>query len=170
MATKKKVKKVAAKKAPRKPAKKAVQKPAKKAKSAVPAGASTPAPPSPLALYPSPARGRGQGEGKGEGGGSTGKADKPGEAPLDAEHQVPGGVLLGRVEDYFAHVGVVALTLQAPLSVGDMIRVKGHTTDITQKIESIQIDHRPVQTASPKDAVGIRVADRSRKGDAVYKI
>lgn len=90
--------------------------------------------------------------------------------PTDPEHQVPGGVFLGRVEDYFSHVGVVALTLLAPLSVGDMIRIKGHTTDITQKVESMQINHQPVQTASTRDAIGIRIADRTRKGDAVYKI
>ncbi|MBI4051564.1 MAG: translation elongation factor-like protein [Elusimicrobia bacterium] len=80
------------------------------------------------------------------------------------------GVLLGHVEDYFAKIGVVALTLQAPVAVGDMIRIKGHTTDITQKVESMQMDHQPVQTASAKDSVGIKVADRTRKGDAVYKI
>lgn len=87
-----------------------------------------------------------------------------------SEKQVEGGLLLGEVEDYFAHVGVVALTLKAPLSVGDMIRVKGHTTDITQKVESLQIEHQAVQVASAKDAVGIKVVDRARKGDAVYKI
>ena len=89
---------------------------------------------------------------------------------LNAKHQVPGGVLVGRVEDYFSHVGVIALTLEAPLSIGDMIRVKGHTTDITQKVESMQINHQSVQTASTKDAIGIHIADKARKGDAVYKI
>lgn len=87
-----------------------------------------------------------------------------------SEKQVEGGLFLGEVEDYFAHVGVAALTLKAPLSVGDMVRIKGHTTDITQKVESIQIEHQAVQVASAKDAVGIKVVDRARKGDAVYKI
>ncbi len=98
------------------------------------------------------------------------KTPKPGVAALPAEKQVVGGVLLGRVEDYFAHVNVMALKLLAPVSVGDMIRIKGHTTDITQKIESMQIEHQPVQTASAGDSVGIKIADRARRTDVVYKI
>jgi hypothetical protein len=98
------------------------------------------------------------------------KSRKSGVAALPAEKQVVGGVLLGQVEDYFAHVNVMALKLLAPLSVGDMIRIKGHTTDITQKVESMQIEHQPVQTASTGDSVGIKIADRARRTDIVYKI
>jgi putative protease len=98
------------------------------------------------------------------------KTPKPGVAALPAEKQVVGGVLLGQVEDYFAHVNVMALKLLAPVSVGDMIRIKGHTTDITQKVESMQIEHQPVYTASTGDSVGIKIADRARRTDVVYKI
>ena len=98
------------------------------------------------------------------------KTPKPGVAALPAEKQVVGGVLLGQVEDYFAHVNVMALKLLAPVSVGNMIRIKGHTTDITQKVESMQIEHQPVQTASAGDSVGIKIADRARRTDMVYKI
>jgi hypothetical protein len=100
----------------------------------------------------------------------TGKAPKTGLAALPAEKQIVGGVLLGRVEDYFAHVNVMALKLLASVSVGDMIRIKGHTTDITQKVESMQIEHQPVQTASAGDSVGIKISDRARRTDVVYKI
>lgn len=55
-------------------------------------------------------------------------------------------------------------------SVGDTIRIKGHTTDITQKVESMQIEHQPVQTASARDSVGIKVADRVRRTNVVHKI
>ena len=95
---------------------------------------------------------------------------KPKVAALPAEKQVAGGILLGQVEDYFAHVNVLALKLLAPVSVGDMIRIKGHTTDITQKVESMQIEHQPVQTASAGDSVGIKIADRARRTDVVHKI
>jgi len=98
------------------------------------------------------------------------KTPKAGVAALPAEKQVVGGVLLGQVEDYFAHVNVMALKLLAPVSVGNMIRIKGHTTDITQKVESMQIEHQPVQTASAGDSVGIKIADRARRTDMVYKI
>ena len=95
------------------------------------------------------------------------KAAKP---AVNLEKQVEGGLLLGEVEDFFAHVGVIAMTLQRSLAVGDTIRIKGHTTDITQKIESMQIDHQFVQAASAKDAVGIRIVDRARKGDAKHVV
>ena len=98
------------------------------------------------------------------------EAPKTGVAALPPEKQIVGGVLLGEVDDFFAHVNVAALKLKAPISVGDMIRVKGHTTDITQKVESMQIEHQPVQTATVGDSIGIKIADKARKGDVVYKI
>ena len=100
----------------------------------------------------------------------TPKGPKTGVAALPAEKQVVGGVLLGRVEDYFGHVNVMALKLLASVSVGDMIRIKGHTTDITQRVESMQIEHQPVHTASVGDSVGIKISDRARRTDVVYKI
>jgi len=77
-------------------------------------------------------------------------------------------VLLGFVEDYFAKVGVIALTLKAPLDVGQRIQVLGHTTHIEQPVESMQIEHAPVNHAGPNDGIGIKVKDRARRGDHVY--
>jgi hypothetical protein len=155
MAKKKaKTRKKAAKKVAKKPAKKAIKKVAGKAKKA----ARKPA-----------ARAAGAPKRKPSAPGRSAKP-KTGVAALPAEKQVVGGVLLGRVEDYFAHVNVMALKLLAPVSVGNMIRIKGHTTDITQKVESMQIEHQPVQTASAGDSVGIKIADRARRTDVVYKI
>ena len=82
----------------------------------------------------------------------------------------PPGVLLGKVEDFFAHIGVVALTLKKPVVVGDIIRIKGHTTDLLQKIESMHIDHAAVEKSQKGDGVGIRVSGRFRIGDKVYKV
>jgi len=78
--------------------------------------------------------------------------------------------VIGKVEDYFAHIGVIALKLQAELAVGDTIHVKGHTTDLTQTVDSIQIEHQDVQTAKAGDSIGIKVKERVRKGDTVYKV
>ncbi|MBI4385891.1 MAG: translation elongation factor-like protein [Elusimicrobia bacterium] len=83
---------------------------------------------------------------------------------------VPGAKFLGLVEDYFAHVGVIATTLKAALAVGDTIRVKGHTTDVTERLESMQIEHQGIQGASKGDSVGIKISGRARKGDALYKL
>ena len=151
--TKKKAK--SKKKAARKVAKKAVNKGAGKAKMAarLPAARAVGAPRrKPSAPKPSA------------------KTLRPDVAALPVEKQIAGGILLGQVEDYFAHVNVMALKLLAPVSVGNMIRIKGHTTDITQKVESMQIEHQPVQTASAGDSVGIQIADRARRTDVVYKI
>jgi putative protease len=143
------------KKAPKKAAKKAVKKAAGKAKVAgrKPAARTVGTP----KRKPSASR-------------PSARSLKRGVSALPAEKQVAGGILLGRVEDYFAHVNVMALKLLAPVSVGDMIRIKGHTTDITQKVESMQIEHQPVQTATAGNSVGIKIADRARRTDVVYRI
>lgn len=77
---------------------------------------------------------------------------------------------IGKVEDYFAHVGAVAIKLNSPLNVGDTIHIKGYRTDFTQKVESMQIDRKPVQKAEAGDSVGIKVQERVRKHDKVYKV
>ena len=80
------------------------------------------------------------------------------------------GILLGRVEDYFAKIGVMALTLQKALAVGDHLHVLGHTTNLEQPAESMQIDHQPVTQAAAGSAVGIKVTSRVRRRDYVYLI
>jgi putative protease len=78
---------------------------------------------------------------------------------------------VGKVEDYFAHIGVVALEVTAEgIKVGDTLHFKGHTTDFTQKITSMQVDHKPVEEAPVGSDVGIKVKDRVRAHDHVYKV
>ena len=89
---------------------------------------------------------------------------------ITVEQQIVGAVFLGKILDYYSHLGVMTLVLEAPLTVGETIRIKGHTTDLTQKVESIQEEHRSLQSAVQGEAVGIRIADKARIGDAVYKI
>ena len=77
---------------------------------------------------------------------------------------------IGRIVNYFSKVGVAAIQIEAgTLSVGDQIRVRGATTDFTQKIESMQIDRSPVNSASKGQAVGIKVKGRVRPNDIVYR-
>jgi hypothetical protein len=78
------------------------------------------------------------------------------------------GVLLGFVEDYFAKIGVIALTLKAPIALGQKMQVLGHTTNFEQVVDSMQIEHAPVAQAGPRDSVGIKVNNRARGGDHVY--
>jgi len=78
---------------------------------------------------------------------------------------------LGEVIKYFAKIGVAAIRIsEGGLKVGDKIHVVGHTTDVTQTIESMQIENRSVQEAGPGSDIGIKTKDRVREGDAVYKV
>ncbi len=79
-------------------------------------------------------------------------------------------VKIGEVDDFFAKVGVAAFKVEGDFAVGDTIHIKGHTTDITQTVDSMQIDHKPMQNAKKGDSVGIKVKDHVRKGDVVYKV
>jgi len=78
---------------------------------------------------------------------------------------------IGKVTDYFRKIGVAAIDItQGTLSVGDTIRIKGHTTDFTQVVESMQIEHENVQTVKAGDSIGIKVKDAVRDHDKVYKV
>ena len=77
---------------------------------------------------------------------------------------------VGRVSDYFARIGVAGIDLTGKLRVGDTIHIKGHTTDLEQPVDSIQIEHDQVEEAGPGDKIGIKVKDRCRGGDHVYKV
>ena len=89
---------------------------------------------------------------------------------ITPEQQIVGAVFLGKVADYYSHLGVATLVLEAPLAGGDTIRIKGHTTDLTQMVDHMEVNHRGVHSASPGEGVGIKLADKVRIGDAVYKV
>jgi len=77
---------------------------------------------------------------------------------------------VGVVKDYFAKINVAGIDITGRLKVGDTIHVKGHTTDFEQVVESIQIEHEQVEEAKAGDAIGIKVMDRCRGGDTVFKV
>jgi len=77
---------------------------------------------------------------------------------------------IGVVNDYFAKIGVAGIDLEGPLQVGDTVHVKGHTTDLELVVESMQVEHDQVEQAKKGDAIGIKVKDRCRGGDVVYKV
>jgi translation initiation factor IF-2 len=80
-------------------------------------------------------------------------------------------VKIGEITHYFGKIQVAAIELtDGELSVGDTIRIKGHTSDFTQKIDSMQIDRVEVPTARKGQSVGIRVTEHARVGDVVYKV
>jgi putative protease len=78
---------------------------------------------------------------------------------------------IGKVSDYFRKIGVAAIEItQGTISVGDTIRIKGRTTDFTQVLESMQVEHQNVQTAKAGDSIGIKVKEHVRDHDKVYKV
>ena len=77
---------------------------------------------------------------------------------------------IGTVKDYFAKIGVAGIDLTGTLRVGDTIHIKGHTTDLEEMVESMQIEHEQVEEAKTGDAVGIKLNDRCRHGDEVFKV
>jgi translation elongation factor EF-1alpha len=77
---------------------------------------------------------------------------------------------VGVVNDYFAHIGVAGIDLEGPLRVGDTIHIRGHTTDLEQRVDSMQVEHEQVEEAKAGDAIGIKVSDRCRGGDVVYRV
>jgi len=79
-------------------------------------------------------------------------------------------VEIGRVNDYFAQIGVAGIDLTGPLKVGDRIHIKGHTTDLEELVESIQIEHESVEEVKAGDKIGLKVGDRCRGGDRVYRV
>ena len=78
--------------------------------------------------------------------------------------------IIGMIEDFFAHPVVAGIKLTGTLKVGDKIRIKGHTTDLEMEVGSMQIDNADVTEAKAGDSIGIKVTDRCRAGDTVYKI
>ena len=79
-------------------------------------------------------------------------------------------VEIGSVSDFFAHPVVAGIELTAGVKVGDRIHILGHTTDMELTVDSMQINNVPVTEAKAGDAIGIKVSDRVRRGDKVYKI
>ena len=78
---------------------------------------------------------------------------------------------IGKITHFFSKPGVAAFTIEnSELKVGDKIHIKGHTTDIEQIVESIQIEHANVQKAGKGESVGIKVKDKVREHDAVFKV
>lgn len=80
------------------------------------------------------------------------------------------GNLIGIVTHYFPHVQAAVIKLKGPLAMGDTVKIKGHTTDFTQAVTSMQIDRVVISTAKKGDEIGLQVNSRVRQGDKTYKL
>lgn len=77
---------------------------------------------------------------------------------------------VGKISDFFARPVVAGIELTASIKVGDRIHIKGHTTDLELMVDSMQINNVNVNEAKAGDSVGIKIPDRARRGDTVYKV
>lgn len=80
------------------------------------------------------------------------------------------GNLIGLITHYFPHVQAAVIKLKKPIIKGDTLEIKGHTTDLTQIVSSMQIDRVEISSAKKGDEIGLQVSSRVRQGDKVYKI
>lgn len=76
--------------------------------------------------------------------------------------------VIAKVEHFFGKISVAAFKLKAPLSVGEFIHLKGHTTDFTQRVDSIEIEHQSVSKAQKGQDIGIKVKAKVRPGDTIF--
>ena len=98
-------------------------------------------------------------------------ARKPAPMPQPSAPAAPPGMeRIGVVTHYYNHLSVAIVQLDTgSLRVGDMIHIKGHTSDFSQRVESLEIDHVHVDEARPGQSFGLRVKEHAREHDVVYK-
>ena len=89
---------------------------------------------------------------------------------LPAEPAPPGD-RIGVVTHYYSHLSVATLRLESgTLRVGDVIHIRGHTTDFSQRVESLEVNNAPVTEVGPNDDFGLKVVQHAREHDVVYKV
>jgi putative protease len=79
-------------------------------------------------------------------------------------------VKVGVITHVYKKIGVAVVELSEPLQVGDTIHISGRTTDLTQKVESMQIEHQNVERAEQGQSIGLKINGEVREKDLVYKV
>ena len=77
---------------------------------------------------------------------------------------------LGRVSNYFSKIGVAVIDLTAPLELGDEIRVMGGERDFQQTVESMQVEHQPIEKGEAGQEIALKLDQKARPGDMIYKV
>lgn len=76
---------------------------------------------------------------------------------------------VGRVSHFFSHINVAVVEVSGTISVGDKIAIKGPSTDITQTVDSMEIEHAKVNQATAGQSIGMKVQGHVRANDTIYK-
>ena len=77
---------------------------------------------------------------------------------------------IGKITHYFTKIGVAIIELSKPLKIGDKIHIKGATSDFTQKVDSMQIEHKEVEEAKKGQVIGLKTKEHARENDKVLKV
>jgi hypothetical protein len=91
-----------------------------------------------------------------------GRVDEPGGSIMEK--------LIGRVTHYYDRISVAVLEIEDGLTVGDMLHFVGHSTDFTQQVDSMEVEHQKMQAVGAGSDVALKVEEPARKGDEVYKV
>jgi putative protease len=83
---------------------------------------------------------------------------------------MPEKKLVGKIRHYFDKINVAVVDVENTINLGDEISIEGHTTNFTQKVESMQIDKNPIEKAKKGQSIGLKVVDRVREGDKVFRL
>jgi translation elongation factor EF-1alpha len=80
------------------------------------------------------------------------------------EHQI------GYITHFYDRISVAVLALTDTLNIGDQVHITGHSTDFTQDVTSMEIEHEKVTSVGPGDEVALKVIEPAKKGDKIFKI
>ncbi len=78
--------------------------------------------------------------------------------------------LVGTVSHYWGGLGVAGIELSSELKAGDRIHIVGHTSDFTQTVDSIQVEHEVVESAKAGESIGVKVNERARVHDQILVV
>ena len=78
--------------------------------------------------------------------------------------------VVGIVKHFYPKISVAVVEATDEIKLGDRIAIRGKTTNIEQVVESMEIEHQKVEAVKPGESFGMKVADRVREGDKVYKL
>ncbi len=98
-------------------------------------------------------------------------APKPKKPATPPAPPPPPGERVGVVTHYYGHLSVAIIKLEAgSLRIGDTVHIRGHTSDFSQRVESLQVEHAQVEEVGPNDDFGLKVREHAREHDVVYKV
>lgn len=78
--------------------------------------------------------------------------------------------LIGKISHYFGGINVGIIELTDDFKIGEKIHIKGSSTDFEQVVNSMQINRQDISEAKAGDAIGVKVDQKVREGDMVYKV